>query len=126
MERDNIFRTEIRWASLLLAYMSIVYVITAATANPSYYKSILDWYEIGGGWIVLQACCAVLLATGAIIKRRNCLHIGFVLSGFVWLAMYLVLHEDLEGIPGAYMFPAFGVFSFILYVEDTRRRPNPC
>lgn len=124
--REPIFRSDIRWASLLLAYMSFVYAWTGAAENPSFVKEVLDWYEVDATWYLLQALCAGMLIIGSVIRRRSFLHIGLFTSGLVWLSLYVLVNGDLEGAPGDFSFPVYGILSFVLLIEDVRRRPTLC
>lgn len=122
----HLIRTEIRWASLLLAYCSFVYVLTAFNENPSYFRSLIDWYEIGDTWLWLQLCISILLGIAAIVPWRSLLHIGLSLSAFAWLALWTTLRPDLESSPGAYLFPAYGLTAFALLIDDVLWRKRRC
>lgn len=117
-------RPEIRWASLILAYCSGVYVLASIVENESQLKELVDWYEIGSDWLALQALCAALLAVGSLYPRRSWLHIGLVLSMFSWSAMFVTLAQDLDFSPPTFLMPGLAAFSFVLFCDDVRRGPH--
>jgi hypothetical protein len=119
-------RTEIRWASFMLSYCSLVYVMTGALldSSASQFSGLLEWYEVDDTWLVVQAVSSALLAVGAIMPRRSSLHIGLVLSGLAWAAITLTLIGDLELSPVALLFPFFGFMSFALLIDDVYGRTH--
>lgn len=103
-------RADIRWASLLLGFISLVFAAES------------DWYLLHVSWLGWQFGCAATLVAGSIICRRTLLHIGLGLSAFTWLSITLALASELEP-ADALLFPVYGFFSLLLLIDDTRRRP---